>query len=81
MISASWTYVTCLALQGDAWLVAGAIQNQWVAGGALLIGLASTVVSVVGGTARQTLTPDNLLSVAMKKSPLVAKSESPVLAR
>jgi len=58
----SWTYAACLALQGLAWLGTGLTENMWVSGGALVvIGLASTVVSVVGGTARQTLTPDHLL--------------------
>lgn len=37
-------------------------SNTWIAAAALLlVGLASTTVSVVGGAARQLLTPDELL--------------------
>ena len=60
--SVAWIYAGALAIQGLCWLAALAIQNVYVVGAALVvIGLASTVVSVVGGTARQTLTPDHLI--------------------
>jgi MFS family permease len=61
-LAPSRTYAACLGLQAVAWLGAALTENPWVSGGALVvIGLASTVVSVVGGTARQSLTPDHLL--------------------
>jgi MFS family permease len=61
-VPAAWTYAACLCVQGVAWLAAAFTQDRWVTGSALVvIGLASTVVSVVGGTARQELTPDDLI--------------------
>lgn len=61
-VPAAWTYAACLGVQGVAWLVAAFTEDRWVTGSALVvIGLASTVVSVVGGTARQELTPDDLI--------------------
>lgn len=62
VLSASWTYAFALAVQGVCWLVMITTQNVYASGAALIVvGLVSTVVSVVGGTARQTLTPDHLL--------------------
>ncbi|MGY0539762.1 MFS transporter [Nocardioides sp. YJ-D4] len=62
VLSAASTYSLALAVQGIAWLVVVTTQNVYASGAALaVVGLASTVVSVVGGTARQTLTPDHLL--------------------
>lgn len=56
------TYSVCLAVQGLAWLAVMLGAHVAAAYAALaVVGLASTVVSVVGGTARQTLTPDHLL--------------------
>jgi MFS family permease len=61
-LSFAATYSICLGVQGACWLAAVASGSVWVTGVALVVvGLASTVVSVVGGTARQTLTPDHLL--------------------
>jgi len=61
-LAPGWTYAACLGLQAAGWLVTALTESQWIGGGALVvIGLASTIVSVVGGTARQTLTPDHLL--------------------
>jgi MFS family permease len=61
-LSARSVYALALAVQAVAWLVVVLSGNAWIAGSALvLIGLASTTVSVVGGTARQTYTPDELL--------------------
>lgn len=61
-VPAAWTYAACLGVQGVAWLIAAFTEDRWITGSALVvIGLASTVVSVVGGTARQELTPDNLI--------------------
>lgn len=61
-LSIASTYAVCLGLQGVCWLAAVTSDNVWITGAVLVVvGLASTVVSVVGGTARQTLTPDHLL--------------------
>lgn len=55
-------YALALAAQAGAWLVVMFAGNPWIAGGALaVLGVASTTVSVVGGTARQILTPDDML--------------------
>jgi MFS family permease len=61
-LSAAWIYSICLGVQAASWLVVLTLESVWMTGVALVVvGLASTVVSVVGGTARQTLTPDHLL--------------------
>lgn len=55
-------YAAALAIQGLAWAAVLLSSNTWVAAASLLlVGLASTTVSVVGGVARQLLTPDELL--------------------
>ncbi|GGR74938.1 hypothetical protein GCM10010197_47470 [Nocardioides luteus] len=62
VLSAASTYSLALAVQGVAWLAVVVTQNVYASGAALVVvGLASTVVSVVGGTARQTLPPDHML--------------------
>lgn len=61
-LSARRVYAIVLAIQGIAWLTVVLSQNAVAAGCALfVVGLASTTVSVVGGSARQLLTPDHLL--------------------
>ncbi|MGB8385383.1 MAG: MFS transporter, partial [Dermatophilaceae bacterium] len=61
-LSAPAVYAVGLAVQGAGWATVALVQIPVVSGIALaLVGLASTVVSVVGGTARQLLTPDGLL--------------------
>jgi MFS family permease len=58
----SATYALCLGLQGGAWLLTASSHSPWIGGlGLLVVGLASTVVSVVGGTARQSLTPNDMI--------------------
>lgn len=60
--SAIHVYAGALAVQGCAWLIAALGQHPAAAGaGMFCIGLAATVVSVVGGSARQLLTPDDRL--------------------
>lgn len=55
-------YALALALQSLAWVIVVVVQSPWVAGASLaLVGVASTTVSVIGGSARQLLTPDNML--------------------
>lgn len=55
-------YALALALQSLAWVIVVVVQSPWVAGAGLaLVGVASTTVSVVGGSARQLLTPDSML--------------------
>ncbi len=55
-------YAGALAVQGLAWLAVVLSGNVWIGGLALVaVGLASTTVSVVGGAARQQLTPDDML--------------------
>lgn len=55
-------YAAALAAQGIAWAAVVYGDNVWLTAAALtLVGLASTTVSVVGGAARQMLTPDELL--------------------
>lgn len=61
-LSALHVYAFALAMQALAWLLVIVIPSPWVAGAGLaLVGVASTTVSVVGGSARQLLTPDNML--------------------
>ena len=61
-ITSLQTYAMGLALQGLAWGSIGLWPNRWVAGAALaFIGLASMVVTVIGASARQSLSPDELL--------------------
>lgn len=61
-LSARAVYAIVLAAQGLAWLTIVLSHNAIAAGCALfVVGLASTTVSVVGGSARQLLTPDHLL--------------------
>lgn len=61
-LSAIATYAACLAVQALAWVAVGLGGGAWAAGAALaFVGVASTVVSAVGGTARQEISPDHLL--------------------
>jgi len=56
------TYAACLTFQGIAWTALLLFSSVWASAGCLLaIGTLSTVVTVVGGTARHKLTPDHLL--------------------
>lgn len=59
----AWTiYAAGLLAQGCGWFLVLIAPNGWIAGGALaLVGAASMAVTVLGGTARQRLTPDALL--------------------
>lgn len=51
-----------LLIQGCGWVLVLVSPNAWIAGVALaLVGAASMSVTVLGGTARQRLTPDELL--------------------
>jgi MFS family permease len=60
-ISVRGVYAVALLVQGITWAVVLA-GNPWAAGVALaVLGVSSTTVSVVGGSARQMLTPDNML--------------------
>ncbi len=55
-------YAVGLLAQSCGWLLVFLAPNGWVAGVALaLVGAASMTVTVLGGTARQRLTPDALL--------------------
>ncbi|GAA2500620.1 MFS transporter [Terrabacter carboxydivorans] len=55
-------YGAGLLAQGCGWVLVLVSPNPWVAGLALaLVGAASMSVTVLGGTARQRLTPDELL--------------------
>lgn len=61
-LSAVATYAVCLGVQALGWAAVGVVGDAWAAGVALaLIGVVSTVVSAVGGTARQEISPDHLL--------------------
>lgn len=61
-VSVLHAYALALLVQGAGWLLVILTRNPWIAGGALAcVGIASTTVSVVGGSARQLLTPDNML--------------------
>jgi MFS family permease len=65
-LSAIAVYAVALLLQALAWLAVGLTQNLALTVGCLvLVGMASTTVSVVGGSARQILTPDHLLGRLM----------------
>jgi MFS family permease len=55
-------YAIALGIQAVAWTGIAAGRNPIIAGvGLFLVGLVATVVSVVGGSARQLLTPDDKL--------------------
>ena len=55
-------YALALGVQAVAWLAVVVGQQSIIAGaGMFLVGLAATVVSVVGGSARQLLTPEDKL--------------------
>lgn len=55
-------YGAGLLAQGCGWLLVLVSPNPWIAGVAIaLVGAASMSVTVLGGTARQRLTPDELL--------------------
>ena len=61
-ITSLQAYALGLALQGLAWGSIGLWPHRWVAGSALaVIGGASMIVTVIGASARQSLTPDALL--------------------
>jgi predicted MFS family arabinose efflux permease len=61
-ITSLQAYALGLGTQGLAWAAVGFWPNRWVAGAALaFIGLASMVVTVIGASARQSLTPNSLL--------------------
>jgi MFS family permease len=60
--SARTVYAVALATQAACWMLVLVTSSQWVAPVWLaIIGLSSTTVSVVGGSARQLLTPDGML--------------------
>lgn len=55
-------YAGCLLMQAVAWAAVALVQAPIVAGLALaLVGLASMTATVIGATARQSLTPDQML--------------------
>lgn len=55
-------YAAGLLAQGCGWLLVFVAPNGWIAGIALaVVGAASMAVTVLGGTARQRLTPDALM--------------------
>ena len=61
-VTARHVYALSLLVQAIGWTLTLLTGFPWLAGGALaLVGLASTTVSVVGGSARQLLTPDEML--------------------
>lgn len=61
-LTARRVYAVGLLLQAVAWLMVVLVARPLVSGVALVIlGFASMIVTVVGGTARQSLTPDRLL--------------------
>lgn len=61
-LTARSIYAAGLLVQGCGWLLVSIASNGWIAGIALaLVGAASMAVTVLGGTARQRLTPDALL--------------------
>lgn len=60
--SAAMLYAGGLTAQGVGWLLMLLVPNAWLAGLAIaIVGAASMTVTVLGGTARQRLTPDELL--------------------
>jgi MFS family permease len=61
-MTSTHAYAFGLLAQGIAWGAMWLWPNRWLAGAALvLIGLASMTVTVIGASARQVLTPDDLL--------------------
>lgn len=61
-LSVRTVYGVGLAAQAAAWVLVVAVGNPWLAGVALAgLGFVSLTVTVVGGAARQRLTPDHLL--------------------
>ena len=61
-VSTLQMYAGCLLAQGVAWAVVAFTDAAIVAGAALtIVGLASMTATVIGATARQSLTPDHLL--------------------
>lgn len=61
-LSAAGLYALGLSVQGVGWFIVWLVPNAWVAGVAIaLVGMASMTVTVLGGTARQRRTPDELL--------------------
>lgn len=62
LLSIKKLYAAGLAVQAAAWLVVVVAESAIVAGACLAgVGVASMVVTVIGGAARQSLTPDELL--------------------
>lgn len=61
-VTAATLYAGGLSVQGAGWLLILVVPSAWLAGLAIaIIGAASMTVTVLGGTARQRLTPDELL--------------------
>lgn len=61
-LRASDVYGICLAIQAIAWALMALAPNRFTAFGALLaVGVASMLATVIGASARQRLTPDDLL--------------------
>lgn len=61
-LTSTHAYAFGLLTQGIAWGAMWLWPNRWLAGGTLaLVGLASMTVTVIGASARQALTPDDLL--------------------
>jgi predicted MFS family arabinose efflux permease len=61
-LTTSTAYAFGLLAQGTAWGAMWTWPNRWLAGVALaVVGLASMTVTVIGASARQSLTPDDLL--------------------
>jgi hypothetical protein len=55
-------YAGCLLAQGVAWAAVALTETAFVAGAALIVvGLASMTATVIGATARQSLTEDHML--------------------
>ncbi|GAA1362243.1 MFS transporter [Catellatospora chokoriensis] len=70
--SASGVYAVALVLQAAIWLTVASTGNPWVAGTAIMfLGGLSTTVSTVGGTARQLLTPGDLVGRVVSATRLV----------
>ena len=61
-VSTLQMYAGCLLAQGVAWAAVALTETAFVAGAALIVvGLASMTATVIGATARQSLTEDHML--------------------
>lgn len=70
--SATTAYGVALSAQAVVWSVVAMTSNPWIVGAAIVVlGGLSTGVSVIGGTARQLLTPDDLMGRVVSVTRLI----------